>query len=197
MVFFHHTEDCQGFFELGLWFWGRAGLFITPWVLDFDPNKMLVTKTSVWIRLIDFPLHFWTTQSLEATGNSIGKFLKIDIDRAKLGLGTFARIYMEVDLSKGLLEKIFLKLKNTKWMVQLDYENTTFWCWSCQQTRHPQDSSLVAWTATQKKKGNKPRNKRWNAPINSEVGDSEQEVDYVGKNSKQENEEDAGLEKMH
>ena len=126
MVFFHHSEDHHGVFKLGPWFWGREGLFITPWVVYFDPNKTLVTKTLVWIRLIDLPLHFWITRSLEAIGNSIVKFLKIDIDREKSGLATYSRICVEAYLSKGLPEKILFIWKDSTWAVQLDYENTTF-----------------------------------------------------------------------
>ena len=158
---------------------------------------MLVTKTPIWIRLIDLPLHFQSTQSLEVIGNTTWKFLKIDIDRAKLGLATFARICVEVDMSKGLPEKIILKWKNYKWMVQLDYQNTTFHCCTYQQTSHLQDSFPLTRTTTPKKKGNKPRNKRWNSLVNSQPGDLDQEEDLASQSSKSNKEEDLGLEQMN
>lgn len=57
-IYFHNNEDYQGVFECGSWFWGRSKLFITPWMSDFDPNLMSVTRTPVWIKLLDLPLHF-------------------------------------------------------------------------------------------------------------------------------------------
>lgn len=74
---------------------------------------MYVTKTLVWIRLLDLPLHFWRTQTLEAIGNKIGKFLKINIERAQSSLATYAHLYVESNLSNGLPNKIILKWKNS------------------------------------------------------------------------------------
>lgn len=166
MVFFYHLEDYQVIFELCPWFWGRACLFITPWVPYFEPKKTSMTKMLIWIRLLDLPLHFWSSHTLEAIGSSIGKFLKNYLDRGKLGLSTYARICLEVDLSKGILEKIILKWKNTKWTIQLDYDNTTFHYRICNQTRHLQDTCPLRWNTTQGKKENKARNKRWNTLAN-------------------------------
>lgn len=101
---------------------------------------MSITRTPIWIRFIDLPLNFWSTQTLEAMRNSIGKFLKIDIDRAMLRLDTFAHICVEEDMNKGFPDKFFLKWINSKWMVQLDYENTTFCCGTCHQIGHIQDT---------------------------------------------------------
>lgn len=42
----------------GPWFWGNAGLFMTPWFPGFDPSTMVVSKMSVWVRLHNLPLHF-------------------------------------------------------------------------------------------------------------------------------------------
>lgn len=43
---------------------------------------------------------------------------------------------MDVDLSKGLLEKMILKWNDNKWVQLLDYENTAFRCKICKQTGH-------------------------------------------------------------
>jgi hypothetical protein len=64
-------------FEFGPWFWGRASLFLTPWFSDFNPNKLSVTKTPIWIQLLDLTLHLWGVHTLEAIGNSLGNFKKL------------------------------------------------------------------------------------------------------------------------
>lgn len=125
-VFFHKVEDYQRFFDDGPWFEGKERLFITPWIPKFDSNKMSMTKTLFWIRILDLPLHFWSIKTLEAIGSKIGKFLKIDIERVYSGLATSAQLCVEYDLGNGLPDKIILKWKNSKWTIQLDYENTTF-----------------------------------------------------------------------
>lgn len=81
--FFYNHEDYQVVFEFDPYFCARIGIFITSWVSYFDPNKLSMTRTTILIKILDLPLHFWGAQSLEAIGNSIWMFLKIDIDKAK------------------------------------------------------------------------------------------------------------------
>ena len=90
----------------------------------------------VWVRLHNLPLHFWHSKVLIAIGNTLGRMLKIDGERHIKGIFTFAIICVEVDLSRGLPERIILNFNNTQWKQPLDYENTAFKCWGCQQTGH-------------------------------------------------------------
>ena len=113
-VYFNKQEGYQKAMENGPWFWGKAGLFMTPCLPDFDPNKMSVTRTPIWVRLLKLPLHFWSSKSLEAISNKIGFFLKIDLDRAQKWLATYVQICLEADLSEGLPDNIILKWNNTK-----------------------------------------------------------------------------------
>lgn len=98
----------------GPWFWGSAGLFMTPWFSGFDANTMVVSKMLVWVRFHNLPLHFWLPKVFEAMGNAIGKYLKQDIKRITRGIDTFARICVEVDLSQGLPDSIILIHNNTQ-----------------------------------------------------------------------------------
>ena len=146
--------------EEGPWFWGRAGCFITPWTFDFDSNHSSITITPVWVKLLNLPMHLWSILSLRAIGNSLGKYLKTDIEQAKRGLATYARICIKVDLSEGLLDQIILSWKSQKWVQMLDYENTTFWCRSCWQTRHLHGSCPLSHSS--RKKSSNSKAKRWN-----------------------------------
>jgi len=46
---------------------------------------------------------------LEDVGNTFGNYIKTDIEKAMTGLCTYARICVEIDLNKGLPEKMILK----------------------------------------------------------------------------------------
>lgn len=76
LVQFNNKKDI--IINEGPWFWGRAGLFVTPWLLGFDATTLVVTKMLVWVRLQNLPLHFYHHQVLEGIRNSLGRFLKID-----------------------------------------------------------------------------------------------------------------------
>lgn len=134
IVHFHTEEERDSIINEEPWFWGNAGLFVTPWFAEFDPNTMKISTTPVWVRLHNLPLHFWHPTVLYAIGNSLGKFLKVDEDRYSRGIYTFARICVEVDLSQGLPDQISLNYNNTEWLQPLHYENTAFRCRSCRQT---------------------------------------------------------------
>lgn len=136
VVQFESKEDYQRIIEQGPWFWGRAGLFLTPWFPEFDANSMVVTKMPVWVRLPNLPLPFWHHQVLEDIGNLLGKFIKSDSDLNEQGLFTYARICVEIDLSKGLPDRVQLLYEKHKWIQALDYENTAFRCRFCHLTGH-------------------------------------------------------------
>lgn len=136
IVIFCAEEEKEKILNEGPWFWGSAGLFVTPWFPEFDANTMVVSRMPVWVRLHNLPLHFWHFKTLSAIRNTLGRMLKIDTERHIKGIFTFARICVEVDLSQGLPENIFLNFNDSQWKQPLDYENTAFRCRGCQQTRH-------------------------------------------------------------
>lgn len=165
IVIFRVEEEREKALTEGPWFWGSAGLFVTPWFLEFDPNSMVVSRMPVWVRLHNLPIHFWHFKTLSAIGNTLGKMLKIDTERHLKGIFTFARICVEVDLSQGLPESIILHFNNTQWKQPLDYENTAFRCRGCQQTGH----LFNACKSLNKSKPQQRKHKGW------------QNIDYVIK----------------
>jgi len=186
-VQFEKQEDCQKVITQGPWFWGRAGLFLTPWFPEFDANSMVVTKMPVWVRLPNLPLPFWHHMVLEDIGNLLGSFIKRDPDRNEQGLFTYARICVEIDLSKGLPDRIHLQYEKFKWLQLLDYENTAFRCRFCHVTGHLQDTCPLAKRYPKKKKGTNTRGKTWQseyAPHCSE--DSEDEESELEEQQKKE-----------
>lgn len=146
IVLFNHTEYYEKALEEGPWFMGTSCLFLTPWFPDFDPASAVITKAPVWIRLPNIPIHLWRTEVYRKIGNTLGCFLMGDYAREQQGLYTYARVCVELDLSKGLPEQINLKINDSVWTQILDYENTAFRCRHCHLTGHLQNScpSLTA-----------------------------------------------------
>ena len=163
VVQFESKEEYLKIREQGPWFWGRAGLFITPWFPEFDAHTMVVTKMPIWVRLPNLPLPFWHHLVLEDIGNLLGKFIKSDSDLNEQGLFTYARICVEIDLSKGLPDRVQLIYEKHKWVQALDYENTAFRCRFCHLTGHLQDSCPLSKRFPKKKQGLHPKRKTWQA----------------------------------
>jgi len=161
IVLFDELEHYENALEEGPWFMGMAGLFLTPWFPDFDPASAVITKAPVWIRLPNLPIHLWCTKSYRQIGNALGCFLMGDYERERQGLFTYARICVELDLSKGFPEQINLKINDTVWTQFLDYENTAFRCRHCHLTGHLQNSCPSQTARSKKGSFAKTKPKRW------------------------------------
>jgi hypothetical protein len=129
----------QRVLEQGLWFWGRSSLSMQRWFLEFNPLTMTTMTTSVWVRLPNLPLHFYTPSFLSTLGNTLGKFIKADTDRILKGFITFTHICVEIDLSQGILDRIFIDwTEGDPYTQMVDYENITFRFLSCKKIGHLQ-----------------------------------------------------------
>lgn len=107
---FDSNEDYQKALMGGPWFWGAAGLFFTPWFPDFDPSTTVITKLPIWVRLPNLPAHLWHASIFIAIGDTLGRYLATDTSRKENGLYTYGRLCAEIDISKGLLDQINLKI---------------------------------------------------------------------------------------
>jgi hypothetical protein len=135
VVVFESTNDRDKVFNSGPWFWGRAGLSMQLWTPAFNPSTDCISSAPVWVRLSYLPLHFWGDESLQSIGNGLSKFLCRSPD-SKPTLSTFARICVEMDFTKGFPAEIILQGKDYSRNQKIDYENLSFRCRNCFETRH-------------------------------------------------------------
>ena len=122
---FENAEDKNLIFRNNPYFMGPQGLYLNKWTLHFDPTQYVSSVIPVWVRLPHLPLDCYNKKSMQAIGNSLGRY----IDQAVRKDQYFcARICVEVDLEVGLLEQI--KITITDWMhiQELDYEQIPFKC---------------------------------------------------------------------
>ena len=145
----------------GAWFWGSTGLFLTPWFRDFDPSTAVITKTPIWVRLPNLPVHLWHVSVFLAIAETLGRYLFVDSSQNENGLYTYGRFCAEIDISRGLPDQINLKYGDFHWTQTLDYENTAFRCRHCHQTGHLQ-SSCPQYLDKKKNPKRNPKSKSWN-----------------------------------
>ena len=86
-----------------------------PWHKDFNPFTESFNKIPIWVCLPNLPIHLWLDSVLEAIGGALGDFQIVDSATSDILHSTFARILVEMDVSKGLLEIIYLKLPQGIW----------------------------------------------------------------------------------
>ena len=86
----------------------RFPLMIKLWHKDLDPLTKYFNKIPVWVRLPNLPLHLWLDSILVSIGDALGDFQIVDFVTSNFMHSMVACILVELDVFKGLPEKIFL-----------------------------------------------------------------------------------------
>ncbi|GLJ40245.1 hypothetical protein SUGI_0826370 [Cryptomeria japonica] len=92
VVVFKDVMDRDHTLDLKNWFLDTYPLYIQPWAPNFDPTSLVKYETPVWIRLFNFPIEYWSDQSLEKIGRTLGILLEIDEGIIEQDLYTYARL---------------------------------------------------------------------------------------------------------
>ncbi|CAN1124775.1 hypothetical protein LINPERHAP2_LOCUS2540 [Linum perenne] len=87
---------------------GDHYVVIQDWRPYFQPEDSPITMLRVWVRNLGIPLEYFDVAVLTIIGNKIGKTVRLDLTTLEGSRGNFARICVEVDLSKPLLSKHLL-----------------------------------------------------------------------------------------
>jgi len=78
------------------------------WTKDFNIHTQQQTHTHVWIRLWELPQEYWMERTLYEIVEAIGTPLIIDnITKNKL-FGHYARVLVDLDLSKDIFYEVWL-----------------------------------------------------------------------------------------
>ena len=122
---------------------------------------------------------------LEDIGNLLESFIKSGSERNEQGLFTYARICVEIDLSKYLPDRLQLKHETFNWIQSLDCEITAFRCIFCLLTGHLQDSCPLSKKVPKKKKGSTTNQKNWQEdyvpPLDEDEESEDEEQHYLQK----------------
>jgi len=74
--------------------------------------------------------------NVSSIGNALGKFYCCSPKSTNFYKTSYPRICVEMDFIKGFPTEINLKALDCMWVQNLDYENVSFRCRACYETRH-------------------------------------------------------------
>ncbi|CAL2231442.1 unnamed protein product [Prunus armeniaca] len=97
------------------------------WIPGFCPATAHITRMAAWIRVAAIQLECFDVWSLKRIGNLVGKLLKIDSLTTSQNRGKFARLCVELDLTKPL--EAFVQI-NQHW-YNIEYEGLLEICYMC------------------------------------------------------------------
>ncbi|GMP33311.1 hypothetical protein CsSME_00006691 [Camellia sinensis var. sinensis] len=107
-------------------------LTVRRWEPDFKPYEAGEVATALWVRFPQLPIEYYNEEVLFHIAKAIGKPLKIDLNIAMSTRGRYARVCVEVDLTKPLISRFAI----SKYTYIVEYENLHYFCFQCGKVRH-------------------------------------------------------------
>jgi hypothetical protein len=104
--------------------------------VGFNPKKEIIRYRHLWVLLPGCPLALWSLDVFKLIGNTLGKFLQVDLKQFGVFDRRMGKLMVEVDTFAGLPEEIEINWQGTKIQQRLDYAGVPFRCSCCKKTRH-------------------------------------------------------------
>ncbi|KAI9126636.1 hypothetical protein K1719_002232 [Acacia pycnantha] len=132
LVNFQQQEDYMDALVGGPWVIADAYLNVARWRPEFDPKMATIDSVVAWVRFPDLPAPLFDKKFLLSLGNSIGKAIRLDIHTAQRTRGKFARMCVELDLTKPLIPEFCVEGQ----MLSVVYESLGALCQHCGRVGH-------------------------------------------------------------
>ncbi|XP_061369206.1 uncharacterized protein LOC133312079 [Gastrolobium bilobum] len=114
LVRFEKKSDMENVLSGGPWIIFDHYLAIRSWEPDFNVFQSPINKITAWVRLPGFPIKYVNTSLIKSVGTWIGNFIRLDAATTNLARGKFARICVEVDLTKPLKAEYLIEGRKKK-----------------------------------------------------------------------------------
>ncbi|XP_019200283.1 PREDICTED: uncharacterized protein LOC109193913 [Ipomoea nil] len=93
-------------------------VIVKEWEPNFDPYCDTTEKLLVWVRFPALPIEYFEEQFLIKIAKRVGRPIITDTTTSLISKGNFARVCLEVDISKPLRSKITLEEK--AWPIEYE-----------------------------------------------------------------------------
>ncbi|KAJ4823413.1 hypothetical protein Tsubulata_042683 [Turnera subulata] len=131
MVKFHST-DYMKVLTGGLWMILGLYLSVERWRPNFNPNTHRVSSVVAWVCIPGVPAKHYHVGVLRMVGDQIGRTVRIDIPTQQADRAQFARIAIELDLTKALESRVNFE---GVW-YHIVYEDIPQFCFECGMAGH-------------------------------------------------------------
>ncbi|XP_028765006.1 uncharacterized protein LOC114723032 [Neltuma alba] len=126
-VSFQSNEDYMEALIGGPWVVSDAYLNVARWRLEFNLKKETIETMVAWVRFPDLLAPLFDKIFLLNLGNAIGKAIRLDVHTAQRSRGKFARMCIELDLTKPLVPEFEVEGQ----ILSVVYESMEMLCKKC------------------------------------------------------------------
>lgn len=124
-------ETIQRLLTDGPWSLNGLTLQLTPWQPFFEPAFAKLTSGVIWVQLHNLPVELWDGESLDTIIAHLGNLVKVDDLTLSLSRSKYARVCVEIDLSKPLCRGFWVGDDSHQVFVVVLYERLPMFCYSC------------------------------------------------------------------
>ncbi|XP_074302276.1 uncharacterized protein LOC141633760 [Silene latifolia] len=103
-----NKEGLQNIKSNGPWFIHGYYLHIQDWKPNFQASSALIKSAPTWIILPELPIEYHRPDIFQAIGNSLGGFIKHDLNGLNRNNARFARISVHLDQSKPQPARVWI-----------------------------------------------------------------------------------------
>ncbi|GAU35495.1 hypothetical protein TSUD_384500 [Trifolium subterraneum] len=132
LVAFSNEEDQYAALMDGPWFIYDHYLTVKEWSPNFHPASDTIKELAVWLRISGLPIEYYDSRILNFIDNRVGKTVKVDKNTLTQERGKYARLCVQVNLTKPLL--VMFTIKNRKYNIE--YEGLHLLCTTCGRFGH-------------------------------------------------------------
>lgn len=111
MVRFHNIEGRTKAIEGGMQIFDRKSVVVKPWKPGMEINYRMVEQVPIWIRLVDLDLKYWGQTALTKIAGLVEKPVKANTATMMKEKLMYARVMVEVPLSKTYPELVLFENK--------------------------------------------------------------------------------------
>lgn len=111
-------------------------LRLFEWAKDFNIHTQRQTHAQVWIRLWELPQEYWMEITLYEIAGAVGTPLIIDHVTKNRLFGHYARILVDLDISKDLFYEVMVEREGFAFPLSIEYENLPEFCTHCKSIGH-------------------------------------------------------------
>ncbi|CAN1162912.1 hypothetical protein LINPERHAP2_LOCUS24733 [Linum perenne] len=126
LVRFANQEDYASATFKGPWKIYDYYISVSQWSPSFDEDAP-INSILTWVWLPKLPIHYFNTVAVSRIGNSIGKTVRLDLAMTEGSRGRYARVCVEVDVTKPLLGKYMIEDR----VFKVEYESLENVCFDC------------------------------------------------------------------
>ncbi|KAK0585714.1 hypothetical protein LWI29_032918 [Acer saccharum] len=120
----------------GPWVISNQYLVVQKWRPNFIPGEDAIQKMPVWVRLSKLPMEWIEVELLRNIGGMLGNTIKVDPITESQARGRFARICVEIDITKPLQSSLNVEDR----VVMVEYESLGLLCFKCGKVGHYKDT---------------------------------------------------------